>query len=105
MLRGLHCRCLPDRGALMSTGLSWRTAATGTSTTFRRLCMLRGLHCRCLPDRGALMSVDLNLNLSYALAVVLGMVLITVFRPVSHLARSDRTQYYRIQAITLIGAL
>ena len=51
------------------------------------------------------MSFDLNLKLSYALAVVLGMALITVFRPVSHLAAPDRTQYYRIQIITLIGAL
>jgi phosphatidylglycerol:prolipoprotein diacylglycerol transferase len=51
------------------------------------------------------MSSELNLHLGYALAVVLGMALITVFRPVAHLASSDRTQYYRLQAITLIGAV
>jgi phosphatidylglycerol:prolipoprotein diacylglycerol transferase len=51
------------------------------------------------------MTTDLNLHLSYALAVVLGAALIAVFRPVSDLGRSDRTQYYRLQAITLIGAV
>jgi phosphatidylglycerol:prolipoprotein diacylglycerol transferase len=48
---------------------------------------------------------DLNLHFSYALAVVLGMALILLFRPVSHLDAANRTQYYRLQAITLIGAV
>jgi phosphatidylglycerol:prolipoprotein diacylglycerol transferase len=47
----------------------------------------------------------LNLQFSYALAVVLGAALIVVFRPVAHLKSSDRTQYYRLQAITLAGAI
>jgi phosphatidylglycerol:prolipoprotein diacylglycerol transferase len=47
----------------------------------------------------------LNLQLSYALAVLLGAALIAVFRPVSHLDSSDRSRYYRLQAITLVGAV
>jgi phosphatidylglycerol:prolipoprotein diacylglycerol transferase len=46
-----------------------------------------------------------NLQLSYALAVVLGIAVIAVFRPASHLRKPDRSQYYRLQAITLIGAI
>jgi len=48
---------------------------------------------------------DLNLQFSYALAVILGIALVAVFRPVSNLASQDRRQYYRLQAITLIGAV
>ena len=51
------------------------------------------------------MLADLNLRLSYALAIVLGMVLMAAFRPVSQFAVTDRAQYYRIQAITLVGAV
>ena len=51
------------------------------------------------------MSAYLNLHLGYALAIALGAALIVVFRPVSHLAASDRTQYYRLQSITLVAAV
>lgn len=48
---------------------------------------------------------DLNLHLSYALMVMLGMALIVAFRPVSHLTCAERAHYYRLQAVTLIGAV
>src|SRR4030095_5011495 len=51
------------------------------------------------------MTTDLNIQLSYALMIALGMLLLAVFRPVSHLRSAARAQYYRIQAITLVGAV
>jgi phosphatidylglycerol---prolipoprotein diacylglyceryl transferase len=51
------------------------------------------------------MMATLNLHLSYALAILVGIAVIVVFRPVSHLEANDRSQYYRLQAITLIGAV
>ncbi len=47
----------------------------------------------------------MNLQLAYATMVLLGLSLFLLFRPASQYASADRQQYYRLQAITLIGAI
>jgi phosphatidylglycerol:prolipoprotein diacylglycerol transferase len=47
----------------------------------------------------------LNLQAAYALMVLLGLSLFLLFRPTTHYSSSDRAQYYRLQAITLVGAI
>lgn len=51
------------------------------------------------------MAADLNLQAAYALMVLLGLSLFALFRPTRQYSSSDRAQYYRLQAITLVAAI
>lgn len=51
------------------------------------------------------MSLDFGLHLSYVLLILLGMSFFVFFRPASHYSSRDRHSYWRLQAITFIGAL
>jgi len=48
---------------------------------------------------------DLELQLAYALMVLLGLALVLLVRPAGHYSHPERRQYYRLQAITIIGAV
>jgi phosphatidylglycerol:prolipoprotein diacylglycerol transferase len=49
--------------------------------------------------------VALNLQLGYAFMVLLGIALVLLLRPAGHYSSAERRQYWRLQAITLLGAL
>ena len=51
------------------------------------------------------MAVRFDLQLAYSGMVVLGLVLMMVFRPAGHYGSDERRQYWRLQGITLIAAL
>lgn len=51
------------------------------------------------------MAVGLNLQAAYATMVLLGIALLLLLRPAAHYASAERRQYWRLQAITLLGAL
>ena len=47
----------------------------------------------------------LDLQLAYAFMVLLGIALVLLVRPASAYSSRERQQYYRLQAITLVGAI
>lgn len=47
----------------------------------------------------------MNLQFAYAGMVLLGVALLLLLRPAAHYAHPERRQYWRLQAITLLGAL
>lgn len=49
--------------------------------------------------------MGLNLQAAYATMVLLGLALLLLLRPAGHYASDERRQYWRLQAITLLGAL
>ncbi|MDQ6685355.1 MAG: prolipoprotein diacylglyceryl transferase [Pseudomonadota bacterium] len=51
------------------------------------------------------MTVDLDLQLAYALMVLLGVALLLVFRPAAAYASSERRQYWQLQGYTMLGAI
>lgn len=51
------------------------------------------------------MAVTFDLQLAYSVMVVLGLVVMMVFRPAGHYGSDERRQYWRLQGITLVAAL
>lgn len=50
------------------------------------------------------MAAAVSLELAYAALVLAGVALVLLLRPAAHYARGEKRHYYRIQAITLLGA-